>query len=97
MNVSTHSYGDITLNIGNIDLKCISLKLKETKKLKNKDADLKAFLLGIAPHLFVVLGQAVDAVHHDEGEVPVVNLLLERLDQTGSVGIFQFRLIFILF
>ena len=50
---------------------------------------LKAFQLGIAPHLLVVFGLVVDGVDHDEAEVPVVDLLLEGLDEGHPVALFK--------
>ena len=50
---------------------------------------LKAFQLGIAPHLLVVLGLVVDGVDDDEAEVSVVDLFLEGLDEGHPVALFK--------
>ena len=48
---------------------------------------LKTSLLGIAPHVFVVLSPIIDTINHNEGEVTVVDLLLEGLDQAGTISV----------
>lgn len=57
---------------------------------------LEPLLLGVTPHVTVVLGLVVDTVDNDEGKVAVVNLLLERLDETFSKVFLTFGLILIL-
>jgi len=57
---------------------------------------LKPSLHGVAPHLFVVLCLAVDGIDDHEGEVAVVYLLLERLDEGGTVAGLHFLFVLVL-
>ena len=56
----------------------------------------ESFLLGVTPHFLVMTGLVVDAIHHDERKVTVVDLFLERFRQTRAITRFQIRLILIL-
>lgn len=51
---------------------------------------------GITPHLLVMLGLVVDGVHDNEGEVAVVDLLLERPDERAAISLLHVLLIDVL-
>ena len=57
---------------------------------------LKSLLHRVAPHFFVMLRLGVHGIHDHEGEVSVVDLLLERLDEGGTVARFHIFLVGVL-
>jgi len=59
-------------------------------------AHLESFLHSVAPHLFVVVRLVVDGINDEEGEVPVVDLLLEGLDEGDAIALLQLLLIGVL-